>query len=178
MAASPWQRCLTCVLCSLLIAISLAGAGEAQRPQGGSPGTHDPCEEHFGLPASEVRKTLDARLRYGFPIEAQLDEGHARLAAPSILLLDCEQQRVLVSGAYEFRGNIGVMDVTRRGALILRLQLVPGPEPQQLSLTQAQLQEITFENPAPWFDGKAIRDWGLDLFATPTCARLRSGLPC
>ena len=70
------------------------------------------------------------------------------------------------------------MDVTRRGALILRLQLVPGPEPQQISLTPAQLQEITFQNPAPWFDGKAIGDWGLDLFATPTCARLHSGLPC
>lgn len=111
-------------------------------------------------------------------MEAQLDEGHARLSSLSMQQLECEKLHVAVSGEYEFRGNLGVMDVTRRGTLSLGLQLTPRREDQQILLDRPRIQGITFENPAPWFDGKAIANWVLEFFATPICAQLPSGLPC
>lgn len=138
----------------------------------------DPCQDSFRLDTVALRRVLEARLLREFPVEAQLDEGHARLSSLSMQQLDCEELHVAVSGEYEFRANLGVMDVTRRGTLLLGLQLMPRPEQQQILLEQPRVQELTFGNPAPWFDGKAITNWVLALFATPVCAELPSGLPC
>jgi hypothetical protein len=113
-----------------------------------------------------------------FPVTAQLAEGNARLSALSLQRLDCAQQQVVVSGAYEFRGNIGVMDVTRRGTAATQLRLTPDSGQRQVHLGDPEVLDITFDNPAPWFDGKAIQNWLLELFATPLCASLQSGEPC
>ncbi len=126
----------------------------------------------------QLRQALDFRLMQAFPAEAPLDEGYARLSPLSILAIDCEHQHMAVSGSYEFRGNLGVMDVTRRGTLVLELQLTPRPDEGQVLLEKSQVADITFDNPAPWFDGKAISNWALTLFATPPCVQLQSGLPC
>jgi hypothetical protein len=118
------------------------------------------------------------RLTRRFPVTAQLPEGNARLATPSLAMIDCEQQRVIVSSRYEFRGNIGVMDLTRRGTAVIELRLRPQPEQRQVRLEDPTVLDITFDNPAPWFDGKAIANWALELFATPVCARWPNGQPC
>jgi leucyl-tRNA synthetase len=86
--------------------------------------------------------------------------------------------REVVSGTYEFRGNLGVMDVTRRGTAVLQLQLSPKATQRQVWLESPEVLEVTFDNPAPWFDGKAISNWALFLFAKPVCANLRNGQPC
>jgi hypothetical protein len=125
-----------------------------------------------------VQAILDGRLRHGFPVTAQLDEGNARLLPLSILSIDCEQQRVVVSGSYEFRSNLGVMDITRRGTMVLQWRLSPRPEPRQVWLEAPEAVEVTFDNPAPWFDGKAISNWVLSLFPSPVCASLHNGQPC
>ncbi|MBI3328409.1 MAG: hypothetical protein HYZ81_17120, partial [Nitrospinae bacterium] len=137
-----------------------------------------PCQRLFGLSATQLREILDFRLMRDFPVVAQLDEGHARLSPLSISSIDCEGRQVIVSGGYEFRGNIGVMDVTRQGTLVIQLRLTPQQGRRQVFLEKPELQDITFDNPAPWFDGKAVSNWALALFATPICARLQSGLPC
>jgi hypothetical protein len=113
-----------------------------------------------------------------FPVTAQLAEGNARLSGVSLRLIDCAQQRVVVSGSYEFRGNIGVMDLTRRGTAVIRLRLTPDSAQGQVWLGVPEVLDITFDNPAPWFDGKAIHHWVLELFASPMCARLPHGQPC
>ena len=114
----------------------------------------------------------------GFPATAQLDEGNARLSPLSIVSIDCKQQRVVVSGSYEFRGNLGVMDITRRGTMVLQWHLSPKLEQRQVWLEAPEVLEVTFDNPAPWFDGKAISNWVLSLFAHPVCAALENGQPC
>jgi hypothetical protein len=125
-----------------------------------------------------LRQTLDLRLRHDFPVEAQLDEGHARLSPLSIRDIDCEHQHVVVSGAYEFRGNIGVMDVTRRGTAVIQLHLSARQEQREVVLEDPEIVELSVDNPAPWFDGKAIINWVLTLFARPTCVTSSGGLPC
>ena len=129
-------------------------------------------------PVTHVQAILDGRLRHGFPVTAQLDEGNARLLPLSILSIDCEQQRVVVSGSYEFRSNLGVMDITRRGTMVLQWRLSPRPEPRQVWLEAPEAVEVTFDNPAPWFDGKAISNWVFSLFPSPVCASLHNGQPC
>jgi hypothetical protein len=153
-----------------------AGAGQQVPPPTGSP--PDPCQHLLQESVTHVREILHRRLRRDFPVTAQLDEGNARLAPLSILSIDCEQQRVVVSGSYEFRGNLGVMDITRRGTMVLQLRLSPRPEPQQVWLEAPEAVEVTFDNPAPWFDGKAISNWVRSLFANPVCISLRHGQPC
>jgi hypothetical protein len=127
---------------------------------------------------TRLKEILDGRLRRGFPVTAQLDEGNARLAPLSILSIDCEQQRVVVSGSYEFRGNLGVMDITRRGTMVLQWRISPRPEPRQVWLEAPEALGVPFDNPAPWFDGKAISNWVLSLFANPVCTSLHNGQPC
>ena len=83
-----------------------------------------------------------------------------------------------VSGSYEFRGNLGVMDITRRGTTVLQWRLNPKLEQRQVWLEAPEVLEVTFDNPAPWFDGKAISNWVLSLFAHPVCAALENGQPC
>ncbi|MBI3326228.1 MAG: hypothetical protein HYZ81_05955 [Nitrospinae bacterium] len=166
------------MLLCLLIASSTTWAGQPEYPRSRSSQGDDPCQRLLGLGATELRHILDFRLMRDFPISAQLDEGHARLSPLSISTIDCKHLRVVVSGAYEFRGNIGVMDVTRMGTLVILLRLTPQQERRQVFLEKPQVQDITFDNPAPWFDGKAVSNWAIALFATPTCARLQSGLPC
>jgi hypothetical protein len=153
-----------------------AGAGRQGPSPAGSP--QDPCQPLLQESVTHVQEILDRRLRRGFPMTAQLDEGNARLEPLSILSIDCEQQRVVVSGSYEFRGNLGVMDLTRRGTMVLQLRLSHRPEPRQVWLEAPEAVEVTFDNPAPWFDGKAISNWVLSLFANPVCASLRHGQPC
>ena len=139
---------------------------------------HDPCQRTFHTGAIQLRQALDFRLMQDFPAEAQLDEGYARLSPVSIQAIDCERQRMVVSGTYEFRGNLGVMDVTRRGTLVLELQLTARWEEERVFLEMPHVADITFDNPAPWFDGKAIGNWALTLFGTGMCAELQNGLPC
>ena len=74
--------------------------------------------------------------------------------------------------------NLGVMDITRRGTTVLQFHLNPMPAERQVWLDEPELLEVTFENPAPWFDGRAISKWALSLFATPICADLQNGQPC
>jgi hypothetical protein len=111
-------------------------------------------------------------------VTAQLDEGNARLSPLAILALDCGEQRVVASGSYEFRGNLGVMDITRRGTTRLQFHLRPHTEQRQVWLEAPKVLEVTFDNPAPWFDGKAISTWVLALFSKPVCASLENGQPC
>jgi hypothetical protein len=111
-------------------------------------------------------------------VTAQLEEGNARLSPLSTRTVDCEQQRVVASASYEFRGNLGVMDVTRRGTTVLQFHLNPKPVDRQLWLEAPEVLDVTFDNPAPWFDGKAIGNWVLSLFPKPVCANLHNGQPC
>jgi hypothetical protein len=123
-------------------------------------------------------RILEFRLLRGFPLTAQLDEGNARLSPWSIVNIDCDQQRVVVSGSYEFRSNLGVIDVTRRGMTVLQFHLRPKPEQQEVWLEDPEVLDVTFDNPAPWFDGKAISNWARALFVNPVCANLQNGQPC
>jgi hypothetical protein len=149
--------------------------GEA--PNQASP-PKDSCQPLIRHSATHLRHILDVRLMRGFPVTAQLAEGNARLSPLSILSIDCEQQRVVVSGIYEFRGNLGVMDITRRGATVLQFHINPKPVERQVWLEDPEVVEVTFDNPAPWFDGKAISNWALSLFPKPVCADLQNGQPC
>jgi hypothetical protein len=125
-----------------------------------------------------VQEVIALRLIRSFPATAQLPEGNAQLSPLSILSIDCVQQHIVVSGNYAFRGNLGVMDITRRGTLVLQLRLHPKREQHQVWLDSPEALEVTFDNPAPWFDGKAISTWALALFAKPVCASLLNGQPC
>jgi len=138
----------------------------------------DPCQSSVRQSAAHLRQILDLRLMQGFPLTAQLDEGNARLSPLSILTVDCEQQRVVASSSYEFRSNLGVMDITRRGTTLLQFRMSPKPGQRQVWLEAPEVLEVTFDNPAPWFDGKAVSNWALSLFATPVCANLHNGQPC
>jgi hypothetical protein len=166
------------LLCWLFIPMLYASAGEdRQGPQRVGP-PQDACQRLLRASITDLQKILDARLRRGFPVTAQLDEGNARLAPLAIHSIDCEQQLVVIAGSYEFRGNLGVMDITRRGTTVLQLRLSPKLEQRQVWLEAPEAIEVTFENPAPWFDGKAISNWALALFAHPLCASLDNGQPC
>jgi hypothetical protein len=160
----------------ILMIQTLACEGGQVLNQAGQP--KDPCQSSIRQSATQLRQLLDFRLMRGFPLTAQLDEGNARLSPLSILAVDCEQQRVVVSGSYEFRGNLGVMDITRRGTTVLQLRLSPKPGQGQVWLEEPEVLEVTFDNPAPWFDGKAISNWALSLFAKPVCVNLQNGQPC
>jgi hypothetical protein len=153
-----------------------AGEGRQAPHQAGPPS--DPCQSLIRESSTHLQRILEVRLSRGFPITAQLDEGNARLSPLSITSIDCEQQRVVASGSYEFRSNLGVMDITRRGTTVLQLRLSPKPEQRQVWLESPEALEVTFDNPAPWFDGKAISNWVLSLFAHPVCAFLENGQPC
>jgi hypothetical protein len=192
--SQPWKRCgfearddsvrpllrwmgMLLLACALILSAQ-AWAGEARGLPTHAGQENDPCWRLLRQSATQLRQLLDLRLMRDFPVEAQLDEGHARLSPLSIVDVDCEHQRVVVSGAYEFRGNIGVMDVTRRGTAAIQLRLTPRLEQRQMVLEDAKIVDLTFDNPAPWFDGKAIINWVLTLFARPTCVTSPSGLPC
>jgi hypothetical protein len=155
---------------------TLGGEGKLL-PQEAEP-SQDPCQILLRESAPHLQNILDLRLMRGFPATAQLDEGNARLSPLSILSIDCVQRHVVVSGNYEFRGNLGVMDITRRGTTVLQLRLSPKLEQRQVWLDAPEALEVTFDNPAPWFDGKAISNWVLSLFANPVCASLVNGQPC
>jgi hypothetical protein len=100
------------------------------------------------------------------------------LSPLAIQSIDCEGQRVVVSGTYEFRGNLGVMDITRRGTTVIQLHLNQRTGQRRVVLEKPEVLDMTFDNPAPWFDGTAIRNWTLELFATPLCIDLQNGQPC
>jgi hypothetical protein len=138
----------------------------------------DACRRLLGYPSTQLGQILEAHLRRRFPATAQLAEGNARLSELSLRTLDCQRQQVIVAGRYEFRGNIGVIDLTRRGTAVLQLHLTPQAQQRQVRLENPAVLDVTFDNPAPWFDGKAIADWALALFATPLCANLQNGQPC
>jgi hypothetical protein len=178
--AQPTRRCWIVVglflwaLAPMLY--TLAGEGRHGLQQAAPP--QDACQLLVQESVSDLQKILDVRLLRGFPVTAQLDEGNAQLSPLSIHSLDCEQQRVVIAGRYEFRGNLGVMDITRRGTTVLQLRLSPKLEQRQVWLEAPEVLEVSFDNPAPWFDGKAISNWALSLFAHPVCAALENGQPC
>lgn len=164
-------------ICALMPTLyALAG----EQPQGSAPvgGLQDPCQPLLQQSAKQLQHILAVRLTRGFPVTEQLDEGNARLSPLSIRSVDCEQQYVVVFGSYEFRGNLGVMDITRRGTTVLQFRLHPKPDQRQVWLEAPEVLDITFDNPAPWFDGKAISNWMRSLFAHPVCASLQDGQPC
>lgn len=161
----------------LLMALyAWAGDGKQLPRQDGLP--QDPCQPLTWQSAEHLGQILAFRLLRGFPLTAQLDEGNARLSPLSIVRIDCEQQRVVVSGTYEFRGNLGVIDITRRGTTVLQFRLDPQPGQHRVWLEYPEVLDVTFDNPAPWFDGKAISNWALSLFVNPVCANLQNGQPC
>jgi len=163
--------------CLLLVALhAWAGPGGQRPTQGGLP--QDPCQSLMWQSTKHLGRILEFRLLRGFPRTAQLDEGNARLLPLSIVDIDCDQQRVVVSGNYEFRGNLGVIDITRRGTIVLQFRLHPKPGQQEVWLEDPEVLEVTFDNPAPWFDGKAISNWARALFGNPVCANLQNGQPC
>lgn len=165
------------LLWAILLSVNArAGSDGAAPDQVGQP--VDACWQLLGQPSARLGEMLTVPFMSRFPVTAQLAEGNARLSALTLRLIDCEQQRVVVSSAYEFRGNIGVMDLTRRGTAVIQLQLTPDPAPNQVWLGAPEVLDITFDNPAPWFDGKAIHNWALELFATPLCVSLQHGQPC
>jgi hypothetical protein len=172
------RLCMGIALLWWLVPTMYSLAGEAGPVPQRSAQPQDACQPLVRQSATQLRQLLDFRLMWGFPAMAQLDEGNARLSPLSILVVDCEQQRVVVSGTYEFRGNLGVMDITRRGTTVLRFRVSPKPGQRQVWLEAPEVLEVTFDNPAPWFDGQAIRNWALALFATPLCANLQNGQPC
>jgi hypothetical protein len=165
------------LLSTLLMGVD-AWAGTAvpvpQRPEQ----PQDPCLRVLGQSATHLRQILDARLRRRFPVTAQLAEGNAQLSGLDLRVLDCEQRRLIVSSTYKFRGNIGVMDLTRRGTLVMQLRLTPQAGQRQVRLEGPEVLDITFDNPAPWFDGKAIQTWAIELLSTPICAYVQNGQPC
>ena len=165
------------LLCMLIISVP-AWAAEVGPALNEPSREHDSCQGPFHTGAIQLRQALDFRLMQDFPADAQLDEGYARLSPFSIRAIDCERQRMVVSGTYEFRGNFGVMDVTRRGTIVLELQLAARLGQERVFLEKPQVTDITFDNPAPWFDAKAIGNWALTLFGTRMCAQLQNGLPC
>jgi hypothetical protein len=165
------------LLCWLIPMLQpLAYAAKEAPNQAGQP--KDSCQLLIRDTSIHLRHILDLRLMRGFPVTAQLAEGNARLSPLSILTVDCEQQRVVVSGTYEFRGNLGVMDITRRGTTVLQFHLNPKLAERQVWLEEPEVLDLTFDNPAPWFDGKAISNWALSLFPKPVCADLQNGQPC
>lgn len=174
------RRCWIVVglfICSLIPTLfTLAGERQQESDQADPP--QDSCQPMLQHSAKQLRHILDVRLMHGFPVTAQLDEGNARLSPLSIRSVDCEQQYIVVSGSYEFRGNLGVMDITRRGTTVLQFRLSPKPDQRQVWLEAPEVLEVTFDNPAPWFDGKAISNWMLSLFANHVCASLQDGQPC
>jgi hypothetical protein len=164
-------------LWSFLVALyTWAGEGRQLSIQSDVP--QDPCQPFIWQSAKHLGQILAFRLLWGFPLTAQLDEGNARLSPLSIVRIDCERQRVVVSGSYEFRGNLGVIDITRRGMTVLQFRLSPKPAQQQVWLEDPEVLDVTFDNPAPWFDGKAISNWARALFMNPICANLQNGQPC
>jgi hypothetical protein len=174
------RRCWIVVgllFCSLIPTLFTL-AGERQQGSDQADPPQDSCQPLLQHSAKQLRHILDVRLMHGFPVTAQLDEGNARLSPLSIRSVDCEQQYVVVSGSYEFRGNLGVMDITRRGTTLLQFRLSPKPDQRQVWLEAPEVLEVTFDNPAPWFDGKAISNWMLSLFANQVCASLQDGQPC
>jgi hypothetical protein len=176
----PARRCWIVVgllICSLIPTLyTLASERQQGSDRVGPP--QDPCQPLLQQSAKQLRHILDVRLTRGFPVTAQLDEGNARLSPLAIRSVDCEQQYVVVSGSYEFRGNLGVMDITRRGTTVLQFRLRPKPDQRQLWLEAPEVLDVSFDNPAPWFDGKAISNWALSLFTTPVCANLQTGQAC
>jgi hypothetical protein len=165
------------LLWSLFVALhTWAGEGGQMPNQGGQ--SQDLCHPVSRQSANHLQQVLEFRLLWGFPLIAQLEEGNARLSPLSIVIIDCEQQRVVVSGSYEFRGNLGVMDITRRGTTMLQFRFSSKPGQRQVWLEDPEVLEVTFDNPAPWFDGKAIGNWALSLFVKPICADLQNGQPC
>jgi hypothetical protein len=176
----PPQRCWIVVGLLVWLFVPMLGTltgEERQGPQQAGP-PQDSCQLLLRESIADLQKILDVRLMRGFPVTAQLDEGNARLSPLSIHSIDCEQQLVVIAGSYEFRGNLGVMDITRRGTTVLQLRLSPKLEQRQVWLEAPEALEVTFDNPAPWFDGKAISNWALSLFAHPVCASLDKGQPC
>lgn len=162
---------------SLIVALhTSAGEGGRVPDQSGQP--QDSCRSLLRRSAEHLRQILGVRLLQGFPVTAQLAEGNARLSPLSIVSVDCERQRVVASGSYEFRGNLGVMDVTRRGTTVLQFRLRPESGQRQVWLEAPEVVDVTFDNPAPWFDGKAISNWALSLFGKPVCAHVQNGQPC
>jgi hypothetical protein len=159
-----------------LVAQGLAGEARGSSDPPAQP--QDPCLRLLRQSTAHLRRILDSRLRRGFPITQQLAEGNARLSPLAIHSIDCESRQVVVSGAYEFRGNLGVMDVTRRGTTVIQLHLNESAGQPRVALEKPKIMDVTFDNPAPWFDGAAIRNWALDLFATPICVNLEDGQPC
>ena len=178
--SQPARRCWLVVglfICALMPTLyTLAGA----QPQGSNPvgPLQDPCQPLLQQSAKQLRHILAVRLTRGFPVTEQLDEGNARLSPLSIRSVDCAQQHVVVFGSYEFRGNLGVMDITRRGTTVLQFRLRPESDQRQVWLEAPEVLDVTFDNPAPWFDGKAISNWMRSLFAHPVCASLQDGQPC
>jgi hypothetical protein len=160
----------------ILLPSTMPGPGGevSKRPMG----SQDPCQPFIQQTTQHLREILQYRLGRDFPMTAQLDEGNARLSPMSILLVDCEERRLVVSGSYEFRGNLGVMDITRRGTTVLQFRMSPKPGQHQVWLETPEILDVTFDNPAPWFDGKAIANWALSLFAEPVCAHLQNGQRC
>jgi hypothetical protein len=176
LARRSWKGSGLLLWAFVLMLQPLPGIG-AQPLRSVSP-SQDRCQASLGRDVEHLRQLIAARLRRGLPITAQLDEGNARLSSWSVLLVDCEQQHVVASGNYEFRGNLGVMDLTRRGAAVLQFQLSSEPRQRQIKLDSPQLLDVTFDNPAPWFDGKAISTWVLALYSQPICMHLPDGQPC
>jgi hypothetical protein len=179
-SSQPARRCWIVVgllIWSLIPTLS-AWAGERQQGSNQVGLPQDPCQSVLQQSAKQLRHILEVRLTRGFPVTAQLDEGNARLSPLSIRSVDCEQQHVVVSGSYEFRGNLGVMDITRRGTTVLQFRLSSKSDQRQVWLEAPEVLDVTFDNPAPWFDGKAISNWMLSLFANPVCASLQDGQPC
>jgi hypothetical protein len=178
MPRSPRHPLATGTLLWLFFLIASAFACEGVETPNRAKPAQDPCQLLTRHSAPHLRHIIHSRLAPGFPATAQLEEGNARLSPLSVHTIDCEQQRVVVSAAYEFRGNLGVMDVTRRGTTVLQFHLNPKPAERQVWLDAPEVLDVTFDNPAPWFDGKAIGNWALSLFPTPVCADLRNGQPC
>jgi hypothetical protein len=54
----------------------------------------------------------------------------------------------------------------------------PKPGQRQVWLEDPEVLDVTFDNPAPWFDGKAISNWARSLFVKPVCANLHNSQPC
>jgi hypothetical protein len=178
MPRSPRHPIATGTLLWLLFLIVPAFAYEERESPSEAKPTKDFCQLLTRHSTNHLRHIIDSRLTQGFPVTAQLEEGNARLSPLSIRSVDCEQQRVVASATYEFRGNLGVMDVTRRGTTVLQFHLNPKPADRQLWLEAPEVLDVTFDNPAPWFDGKAIGNWARSLFPTPVCANLHNGQPC
>jgi hypothetical protein len=175
---SPRHPAAAGMLFWLLFFIAPAFAHEGKELRNQATPAQDTCQPLIRRSTTHLRHVIDSRLMQGFPMTVQLEEGNARLSPLSTRTVDCEQQRVVVSATYEFRGNLGVMDITRRGTTVLQFHLNPKPAERQVWLEAPEVLDVTFDNPAPWFDGKAISNWALSLFPKPVCANLHNGQPC